>query len=79
MAQKRGIVTKMAHSTISLLLRDATLQPHRYRYWKTPTLNEEFAERASKILWCYEQIDRLQERGELVIGFDEKPNVQAPE
>jgi len=78
-AQERGIVTKIAHSTVSLILRDATLQPHRSRYWKTPTLNEEFEERASKILWCYEQIDRLQERGELVICFDEKPNVQALE
>jgi hypothetical protein len=37
-AISRGIVPKIAHSTISLILRDADLQPHRSRYWKTPTL-----------------------------------------
>lgn len=78
-AQKRGLVAKIAHSTVSLILRDATLQPHRYRYWKTPTLNAEFVRRASKILWCYQQMDCLEKQGEVVICFDEKPNLQALE
>ncbi len=73
------MVPHIAHSTVSLILRQATLQPHRWCYWKTPTLNQEFVTRASKILWCYEQIDRLARRGEVVICFDEKPNVQALE
>jgi hypothetical protein len=64
---------------VSLILRQATLQPHRYRYWKTPTLDAEFVERASPILWYYEQIERLLERDELVLCWDEKPNVQALE
>ncbi len=59
--------------------REATLHPHRCRYWKTPTLNEEFVTRTSKILWCYEQMDRLARRGEVVVCFDEKPNLQALE
>lgn len=76
---EREIVAQIAHSTVSLILKGASLQPHRYRYWKTPQLNAEFVQRASKILWCYEQIDRLQKRGELVICFDEKPSLQALE
>lgn len=78
-AVAQGIVAGIAHSTVSLILRDADLQPHRYRYWKTPCLNAEFVERASSILWCYEQVEHLAERGEVVICFDEKPNVQALE
>jgi hypothetical protein len=30
-------------------------------------------------LWCYEQVERLQEHGEVVICFDEKPSLQALE
>jgi hypothetical protein len=74
-----GIVPRITNSTVSLILRHATLQPHRYRYWKTPTLNDEFVELASPILWCYEQIERLTERGEVVVCWDEKPNLQALE
>lgn len=78
-AALQGIVPHIAHSTVSLLLRQATLQPHRYRYWKTPTLNDEFVALASPILWCYEQIERLSQRHELVVCWDEKPNLQALE
>ena len=76
---ERGIAPNMAHSTVSLVLRTASLQPHRSRYWKTPTLNEEFRRRASRILWCYENVDRLYDMGAVVICLDEKPNLQALE
>jgi transposase len=69
----------LAHSTVSLILREADLQPHRSRYWKTPTLNAEFVMRASRILWCYERVAHLQAHDEIVIGLDEKPNLQALE
>ncbi len=69
----------LAHSTVSLILRAADLQPHRSRYWKTPTLNAEFVARAARILWCYEQVEHLYGRDEIVIGLDEKPNLQALE
>jgi len=78
-AAAQGIVPSIAHSTVSLILRQATLQPHRFRYWKTPCLNAQFVERASRILWCYEQVEQLVARGEVLICFDEKPNVQALE
>lgn len=76
-AELRGIVPQIAHSTVSLILRDADLQPHRSRYWKTPTLNEEFRERAARVLWCYEKAFDLAARDELVICLDEKPHIQA--
>ena len=50
-AMKQGLVSHIAHSTVSLILRNADLQPHRNRYWITPTLNETFLEQASRILW----------------------------
>ena len=76
---ERGIAPKIAHSTVSLVLKTAGLQPHRSRYWKTPTLNAEFKRRASRILWCYENVDKLYDMGAVVICLDEKPNLQALE
>jgi transposase len=73
------LVPRIAHSTISLILRDADLQPHRWRYWITPTLNAEFLQRASRILWLYERVDSLWARDEIVLALDEKPNIQALE
>lgn len=78
-AVERGILPRVAHSTVSLILRAASLQPHRSRYWKTPTLNAEFRERASRILWLYERADWLREREEVVLALDEKPNIQVLE
>jgi DDE superfamily endonuclease len=79
LAVERGLVPRIAHSTVSLILRSASLQPHRSRYWKTPTLNAEFRERASRILWLYERVEWLVERGEVVLALDEKPNIQVLE
>lgn len=74
-ANARGIRRKIPHSTVSLILRNADLQPHRSRYLITPTLNAEFLERASRILWLYERVNWLMERDELVLVLDEKPNL----
>jgi hypothetical protein len=75
-ARQRGIAPTLSHSTVALLLRDADLQPHRTRYWKTPTLDNTFRRKAAQVLWCYEQAPRLAERGEVVLCLDEKPNIQ---
>ena len=55
-AIQRGIVPQIAHSSVALILKQADLQPHRYIYWKTPTLNTDFVVRASRILGCYESV-----------------------
>jgi hypothetical protein len=76
-ARKRGLVPHIAHSTVSLILRSADLQPHRSRYWITPTLNAEFLQRAGCILWLYERIEALKAKDEITLALDEKPNLQA--
>lgn len=76
-AMKRGLVSHIAHSTVSLILRNADLQPHRSRYWITPTLNPDFLQLASRILWLYERTEALQARDEIALALDEKPNIQA--
>jgi hypothetical protein len=78
-AAERGLVPKVSHSTVSLILRTADLQPHRSRYWKTPTIDADFECKAASILWCYERASNLAERGEVVLCLDEKPNLQALE
>ncbi len=78
-AQERGLVPHIAHSTVSLILREADLQPHRSRDWITPTLNATFLQRASRILWLYERVDSLWDHDEIVLALDEKPNIQALE
>jgi hypothetical protein len=78
-AAERGLVPAIAHSTVSLMLRAADLQPHRSRYWKTPTLNAAFVKRAAQILWCYERASELAARCEIVLCLDEKPNMQVLE
>lgn len=77
MAVQRGLVSHIAHSTVSLILRDADLQPHRSRYWITPTLDAEFLQRAGRILWLYERSEALKAQGEIALALDEKPNIQA--
>lgn len=78
-AVERGLVPSIALAPVSLILRSASLQPHRSRYWKTPTLNAEFQERAARILWLYERAAWLLERDEVILALDEKPNIQVLE
>ena len=78
-AMKRGLVSHIAHSTVSLSLRNADLQPHRSRYWITPTLNPDFLQQAGRILWLYERTEALQAQDEIALALDEKPNIQALE
>src|SRR5688500_7504630 len=49
-AVAQGIIPRIAHSTVSLILRYADLQPHRSRYWKTPVLDATFRGQAAKVL-----------------------------
>lgn len=76
---EREIVPAIHATTISTFLRAAKLQPHRWRYWKSTVWDGEAIERAVKILWLYERIEWLRERGEVVLTLDEKPGVQVLE
>jgi transposase len=74
---EQEVVRSIHYTTVARILAAASLQPHRSRYWKTARLDEEFVTLAAKVLWCYEHVERLHERRELVICMDEKPNLQA--
>jgi DDE superfamily endonuclease len=78
-ARRRRIAPAISHSTVAVILRDAQLQPHRSRYWKTATPDEDFHQKAARIVWCYERAHALAERGEVVLCLDEKPNIQVLE
>jgi len=72
-------VESIHQTTVRNILREAELQPHRFRYWKTAIWDDEAVARALKILWYYERIDSLWQRGEVIICLDEKPNIQVLE
>lgn len=72
-----GIVDSIHYTTVARLLRAASLQPHRSRYWKTALIDAQFARAAARVLWCYERVEWLHTRGEVVVCVDEKPNLQA--
>jgi hypothetical protein len=73
---EQAIVGAIHYTTIARILADASLQPHRSRYWKTATIDERFTTRAAKILWRYERVEWLYDRGEVVLCLDEKPHMQ---
>ena len=70
-------VDTIHYTTVARMLASASLQPHRSRYWKTATIDDQFTRRAAQVLWCYERVCRLHQRGEVVICVDEKPSIQA--
>jgi DDE superfamily endonuclease len=72
-------VDSIHQTTVGDILREAHLQPHRFRYWKTTLWDDEAVDRALKILWYYERIDSLWQRGEVLLCADEKPNLQVLE
>ena len=78
-ASDLGYVEQIDPTTVGDMLRAADLQPHRFRTWKTTVWDDEAVERALKILWYYERIESLWERGEVLICADEKPNLQVLE
>lgn len=78
-AVEEEYVESIHHTTVGTILQEAHLQPHRFRYWKTTVWDDEAVERTSKILWYYERIESLWQRGEVIICVDEKPNIQVLE
>ena len=78
-ADELEYVDSIHQTTVRDILRAADLQPHRFRYWKTTIWDDEAVERALKILWYYERIESLWQRGEAIICADEKPNLQVLE
>ena len=78
-AMEQEYVDSIDYTTVGDILREADLQPERFRYWKTTVWNEAAVERALKILWYYERIESLWQKGEVILAVDEKPNIQVLE
>lgn len=78
-AGELAYVASIHQTTVRDILCEADLQLHRFRSWKTTIWDDEAVERALKILWYYERIESLWQRGEVIIGADEKPNIQVLE
>lgn len=78
-ASELDYVDSIHQTTVRDILHEADLQLHRFRYWKTTIWDDEAVERALKILWYYERIDSLWQRGEVILCADEKPNIQVLE
>ena len=78
-AKADGIVAAISPRTVRQILKDADLQPHRSRSWKTSRLDAEFKQRAEQVLWCYQNAVRLSRQGIWVVAVDEKPNHQVLE
>src|SRR5919204_2552103 len=74
-----GVVPAIHYTTVAAILRRADLQPHRWRHWKSTVWDAAAVARAARVLWCYERVDWLLGRGEVVVGLDEIPNLQALE
>jgi hypothetical protein len=55
------------NTTNARILAEASLQPHRSRYWKTAMIDAQFTTRAAKILWEYERVAGRYEGDELVL------------
>ena len=78
-ASELEYVDSIHQTTVRDILREADLQLHRSRFWKTTVWDDEAVARALKILWYYERIESLWQRGEVLICLDEKPNLQVLE
>ena len=78
-AVSQEIVDRISHATVGNILQKADLHPNRFRWWKTTIWDEEAVARTLKILWYYERIESLRQRGEIVLAVDEKPNIQVLE
>lgn len=73
------MVPAISARSVRRILQQVDLQPHRTRYWKTGHLDEQFKQRAEKVLWCYAHAERLARLGFWVVCVDEMPGLQVLE
>ena len=78
---KRGIVKTICRATISRLLKDAKIKPHRSRYWLNacPADPAQFDEQVRQVCAIYRQAAELHRQGIHVVCIDEKTGIQALE
>lgn len=75
---------KIGRGTVSKLLSQATLQPHKVRYY-VEKRDPQFEEKMAQVLCVYKEVELLRERGGdtsqfiAILSYDEKPGLQALE
>ena len=76
---KRGIVKRIARSTISQLLKEAKIKPHLSRYWLNAQPKDEavFDAQVRAICALYRQATQLHKLGIHLVSTDEKTGIQA--
>jgi transposase len=76
---KRGIVKRIARSTVSRLLKEAKIQPHLSRYWLNAQPQDEavFDAQVRAICALYRQATQLHKLGIQLVSTDEKTGIQA--
>jgi transposase len=76
---QRGIVTAISRATVSRLLQEIKIKPHRSRYWLNaqPLDEAQFDEQVRQLCALYRQAAQLHARGIHVVCVDEKTGIQA--
>jgi len=76
---RQEICASIHSTTVARILAAASLQPHRFRYWKTTRWDAPAIRRAARVLWCYEHVGWLLKHNIVVLCLDEKANLQVLE
>jgi DDE superfamily endonuclease len=71
------VVGEVIHFTsVAMIMRTLHISLQQMRYCKTATWTDVAIERALSVLWTYEHVDHLLEKGEIIECLDEQPNLQ---
>ena len=78
---KRGIVTTISRATVSRLLKEAKIKPHRCRYWLNaqPADEAQFHEQVRLVCMLYRHAAEWHAQGIHLLCTDEKTGIQALE
>jgi len=74
---EKGIVTSISTSEIGRILQEASIRPHKSRYWLNSKADERKDERIADICATYQSA--LIKSDQLVISYDEMTGIQALE
>lgn len=80
-AERREIVKSISPSTISRMLREISVRPHKSKYWLNPNIEcqVEFEKQVKEICETYARAEELSKNNTIVISIDEKTGMQATE
>jgi transposase len=77
--KRRDIVAEISERHAARLLKRGALQPHRWRYWLTPSGDADFERKVQDICTVYREASTLAAQGERVVSTDALTGVQALE